>query len=172
MTTARIANAAGRVVSRRGCPVEKPPGMHMALLDAGAGRLAELLVIACLGEERKHQRQKEANCPMPDQTLLFHQETFRTIQNYLSVPYVLFLFVCCYQHVRLCSLSGPVYLPTFFCPVVAPQTRKSPHLPSTVVVPALHDFSAGWCEKQTDLCQSRCERVWMALVYIGRHGTE
>lgn len=30
-------------------PSGKPPSMHKALLDAGAGRLAELLVIACLG---------------------------------------------------------------------------------------------------------------------------
>jgi hypothetical protein len=52
MTTARIANAAGRVVSRRRWPVEKPPSMHMATLDVGAGRLAELLVIACLERRR------------------------------------------------------------------------------------------------------------------------
>lgn len=81
MTTARIANAGARRESTQ-VPSGKPPTMHMALLDAGAGRLSELLVIACLGARRSIRSETKRSQLPSSQALLFRQETFCTIENY------------------------------------------------------------------------------------------
>lgn len=79
----------------------------MALLDAGAGRLAELLVIACLGRSKRRgsiRDKKKPTAPMPDP--LISPRDISHNPKLLSVPYVLFCFVLfffvyCSQHARL-----------------------------------------------------------------------
>lgn len=97
----------------------------MALLDAGAGRLAELLVIACLGRRKRRgsiRDKKTPTAPMPDPFISPRDISHNP--KLPSVPYVLFLLFTVPNTPAFVRILAPY---TLLCPVVvAPPDPQEP----------------------------------------------
>ncbi|UKZ64533.1 uncharacterized protein TrAtP1_005749 [Trichoderma atroviride] len=112
----------------------------MALLDAGAGRLAELLVIACLGRRPRRGSIRDKKKPTAPHARPFDFAKRQDISHNPKLPCRL-CHMCFFCFVLFTVPNAPAFVRilapyTLLCPVVAPQTRKSPNLPSTAVFSA------------------------------------